>query len=92
MEIKEVIQAKIDLLLMIIKGDCKLEFADLHFSYLSGKLEQAKSIEDIQRAAFNAGRNKINNPNFDPGEDEAYEMFMYEYNRFEDYLKSIKNE
>ena len=53
---KQEISAQIILLERLATGETELEFVDLHLTDLKSKRDNAKSIEDLQRQAFIAGR------------------------------------
>jgi len=82
---KEEIQAQIDILRQLVDSSPQQYLANLCFDkmYIIGKnLASAKSIKDLQREAFKAGRNYFNRNVYNG----------YEFATFEDYLKNLENE
>lgn len=77
---KEEIQAQIDVILEMSKY-FGIDEGELNIGTFTEKLDSAKSIKDLQREAFEAGRAK---EFFYP--KEYYGEFKYEI--FEDYLNS----
>lgn len=82
---REEIQAQINLATML--NDQRM-YSDVHYAALivdlEDNLDKAKSIQDLQREAFEAGRNS--------GYEECLEEEDRTYpHTFEDYLKSLEN-
>ena len=89
-EIKEVIQGKIDIMKLLQKSyDINYEYFDETLEKLEQQLQQAKSIEDIEREAFEAGREIKEYDFYKEGiKFNIFNDMPYKYETFEDYLKS----